>query len=70
MDEPFTVYHFRTDHEPVLMDYEHRGRVRLTVSCACGNRCHALSSGQAKHCLLCGILLSRVGQVITVTKLG
>jgi uncharacterized paraquat-inducible protein A len=67
-DDSFNLTQYRTTHEPELSDFEHRGRVRLVASCACRARLHALSSGQAKLCEHCGLMLARVGDRIHVAR--
>jgi hypothetical protein len=67
-DEAFDLTQYRTDHRPDLEEMVLRGRVRLIASCGCRNRYHALSSGQAKLCEHCGLMLARVGERIHVAR--
>ena len=71
-EEQFTVYRFDrrgSVYAPRIEAATDRdGRPREILFCACGNRAYTLSSGQAKHCEHCGLLMARVGRVITIAE--
>lgn len=68
MTDAFMIYRMGTSYEPKIDDFPlNKDPTCITCEC-CPPRFYSLTSGRAKTCPACGVLMARVGQNIALVK--